>query len=260
MRDGCGVDIVLCIDVTGSMSPVLEKVKKGALSFHQRLESVMVKRDMAMGRLRLRVIAFRDFGADGDRSIERTPFLELPQQVVEFKDFVNALKATGGGDAPESGLEALALAVQSPWSREERGGAERHIVVMFTDAAAHPLGKHTPGWQRAPLASRTRSWLGRRRGARDAGPASGLVPVPGYDGDVYPCSLDELHGQWGRPGHDGAVMDQSAKRLLVFAPEAEPWRDLAETWDKTLFVPSRAGTGLEAIALDEVISTIARSL
>lgn len=55
-------------------------------------------------------------------------------------------------------------------------------------------------------------------------------------------------------------MDQSAKRLLIFAPEQKPWRDIAETWDKTLFVPSVAGTGLKEIALDEVISTIARNL
>jgi hypothetical protein len=55
-------------------------------------------------------------------------------------------------------------------------------------------------------------------------------------------------------------MDQSAKRLLLFAPEVEPWCTLADTWDRTMLVPSVAGTGLAEVALDEVVSTIARSV
>lgn len=251
--DGWAVDIVLCIDVTGSMSPVLKQVKEGALSFHGRLKAVMARRGTDIGRMRLRVIAFRDFGADRDRAIERTSFLDLPEQDAEFAEFIAGLKATGGGDVPESGLEALALAVRSPWSaRNESNDKRRHIVVLFTDAPAHPLGRHTPRRRtaRSPSA-RPPWWSSRRRAGASASPE---------DVDVYPRSLDELHDQWGREGQDGAVMDQSAKRLLIFAPEQKPWRDIAETWDKTLFVPSVAGTGLKEIALDEVISTIARNL
>lgn len=276
---GCLVDIVLCIDVTASMGPVISQVKQGALSFHTRLESVMAKRGMAIGRMRLRVVAFRDFGANRSDAMELTPFYTLPQEAAGFEGFVRGLKATGGGDVPESGLEALAMAVQSPWSREphadgDDGGAgnssadgdSRHIIVLFTDAAAHPLGKHTPGRVTGPLAVWGR--LSRRRreapaAATAAADAVSAAPAPSdaaESGPVYPQSLDELHDQWGRADHDGALMDQSAKRLLVFAPEATPWREIAESWDKTLYVPSTAGTGLEDIALDEVIATIARSL
>ena len=38
------VDIVFCIDATMSMSPVLENVKSNALSFGDRLESVMAEK------------------------------------------------------------------------------------------------------------------------------------------------------------------------------------------------------------------------
>lgn len=75
-----------------------------------------------------------------------------------------------------------------------------------------------------------------------------------------PKSMTELHDLWGHPGSVEPLMDPQAKRLLVFAPEVEPWPEIADTWDKTLFVASTAGTGLADIALDEVISTIASSL
>ncbi|MFI1102108.1 vWA domain-containing protein [Streptomyces melanogenes] len=243
------MDIVLCVDVTGSMAPVLNQVKEGALSFHGRLKAVMGRRGMDIGRMRLRVIAFRDFGADRDRAIESTSFLDLPEQDAEFAEFIAGLRATGGGDVPESGLEALALAVRSPWSAGT--GDRRHIVVLFTDAPAHPLGGHTPRRRAAKSPSDRPPWWSSRRRAASASPSAD---------DVFPRTFGELHDQWGREGRDGAVMDQSAKRLLIFAPEQQPWRDIAETWDKTLFVPSVAGTGLKEIALDEVISTIARNL
>jgi hypothetical protein len=220
------VDIVMCVDVTSSMSPVLEQVKQGALVFHERLTQVMERLGMRIGRLRLKVLAFRDYCTDQD-VIEQTDFLTLPKQAKELARFVRALKPSGGGDIPESGLEALALAIQSPWNRAD--GDRRDIIVLFTDAPAHPLG------HRASVRARR------------------------YPASV-PRTLPELHGQWGRPGGGDAVMDSRVKRLLLFAPSEEPWVEIADTWENTMFVPSVAGTGLEDVALDEIVSTIARSL
>jgi hypothetical protein len=75
--------------------------------------------------------------------------------------------------------------------------------------------------------------------------------------------LNELRAHWGDTEDETqgtALMDKEAKRLLLFAPKQEPWREIADTWNNTMFVPSVAGTGLEEIALDEVISTIARNM
>ncbi|MDR0602981.1 MAG: hypothetical protein LBG80_01590 [Bacteroidales bacterium] len=38
------VDMVLCIDATGSMSPVIEKVKSNALSFHGDVEKALAEK------------------------------------------------------------------------------------------------------------------------------------------------------------------------------------------------------------------------
>lgn len=221
------VDIVMCIDATASMTSTLDHVKECALSFHTRLSKVMHDKGKAISQLRLRVIAFRDFGDCADDAIEATDFLVLPEQSAEFDRFVRGLHATGGGDVPESGLEALALAVQSPW---ERGlDRRRHVIVLFTDAPAHPLG--------APDQVRARTY-----------PQS------------VPRSMNQLFEQWG-PSQGGAfVMDNSAKRLLLFAPEATPWEEIADAWNNTLYFPSEAGQGLEEYEMDEIIDTIANSL
>lgn len=221
------VDIVLCIDVTGSMNPVLEAVKDSSLRFHQRLFEMMARKGKEVSQLRLRVVAFRDFGDDPHSAIEQTGFLRLPEQAAEFERFVRGLRATGGGDIPESGLEALALAVNSPW--ETGLDRRRHVVVVFTDAPAHPLGT--------------------------VGASSQYYP------SAIPRSMDELFEQWGYARSQTAVMDQSAKRLVLFAPESEPWHQaIGEEWDLTLHFPSKAGEGLEEFEMDEIIETIANSL
>ncbi|RFU83831.1 VWA domain-containing protein [Streptomyces triticagri] len=221
------VDIVMCIDATGSMNPVLDIVKNSSLQFHQRLHDVMAKKSKEISQLRLKVIAFRDFGDDPSDAIEQTDFLHLPRQVTEFETFVRSLRAIGGGDIPESGLEALALAINSPW--ETGLDRRRHVIVMFTDAPAHPLG--TVG-----------------------------ASAQTYPKDI-PRSMEDLFEQWGYARSQTAVMEQSAKRLVLFAPEDEPWKEaIGEDWDLTLHFPSRAGEGLEEFEMDEIIETIANSL
>lgn len=220
------VDIVLCVDATGSMMPVLDSVKASALQFHDRLHNVMAKKDKSISQLRLKVIVFRDFGDDPADAIEQTGFLHLPSEAKDFENFIRGIDATGGGDIPESGLEALALAINSPW--ESGLDRRRHVVVMFTDAPAHALG--TVG-----------------------------VSAQTYPSNI-PRSLDELFEQWGYARSQTAVMEQSAKRLVLFAPEDTPWNDIAEEWDLTLHFPSKAGQGLEEFEMDEIIETIANSL
>lgn len=221
------VDIVMCIDATASMGRTLDRVKESALSFHTRLAASMDEKGRSISQLRLKVIAFRDFGDRADDAIEQTGFLTFPDGATEFERFVRGLTATGGGDVPESGLEALALAVQAPW--ETGLDRRRHVIVLFTDAPAHELGDP------------------RQTSART------------YPQNA-PGSLAELFQQWGHARSQNALMENSAKRLLLFAPEDQPWEAIAEEWNHTLFFPSEAGEGLEEWEMDEIINTIANSL
>ncbi len=131
------VDIVFCIDVTGSMTPIIDAVKGNALGFFDDVQANLTDKGKNVAQLRVRVVAFRDFAADGDGALEESPFFTLPEERAAFSDFVNGLTAQGGGDAPESGLEAVALAVNSSWTTT--GDLRRQVIVVWTDQPAHPL-------------------------------------------------------------------------------------------------------------------------
>ena len=147
------VDIVMCIDATGSMKPIIEEVKGNALSFYQKFVEAMDENDKSVSQLRIKVIVFRDYGCDPEPMVEST-FYTLPEQNEEFKSFVNSIEPSGGGDVPENALEAIALALKSDWTT---GGARRrHAILVFSDAPAIPLG--------APIGRhpcRSKSWLPR---------------------------------------------------------------------------------------------------
>ncbi len=220
------VDIVFVIDCTGSMEPVLEAVKSSALSFHERLAEAMMEKRKNISSLRIRVIAYRDYLHDRMEDVMlATPFFQLPAQAADFDAAVGLLQPFGGGDEPESGLEALAFGMHSEW---ERGlDRRRHIVVMFTDASAHPLDRafHITGAQ--------------------------------YPG-IIPPSLDELTEVW--EAQQGGVMEYSAKRLLIYAPDVYPWNVISSSWSNTLHYLSNAGEGLNDYEFRQIIDNIANSV
>ncbi|MDR1499086.1 MAG: VWA domain-containing protein [Rickettsiales bacterium] len=133
------VDIVFCIDVTGSMHGILETVKTNALRFYPDLQKALSEKDKNVDSLRIRVIAFRDFEADGSSALEQLDFVKIPEDESKFGTFINGLRPDGGGDEPENGLEAVALAIKSDW--DNGGDRQRHIIVVWSDASTHPLDK-----------------------------------------------------------------------------------------------------------------------
>lgn len=225
VRLGYAVDIVFVIDTTGSMGPVLEQVKAGALTFHDRLMATMAAKGKQVNTLRLRVVAYRDYYADPRDALTQTPFFSLPSEGHQFDAFVRGLHPSGGWDEPESGLEALAVAMQSEWQRGL--DRRRHVVVVFTDASAHPLEA-----------------------------AQGQA-IPGYP-PYIPRSLDALTDAWDDPRQ--AAMEFSAKRLLLYAPDLYPWSTISAGWDNVLHYPSRAGEGLSELEFGQIVDAIAGSV
>lgn len=222
---GYAVDIVFVLDITASMWPVLEQVKRHAMGFHEHLIATMATKGKYVSKLRVRTIAFRDYHDFPDDALAMTPFWELPAQLDVYRHHLASLRADGGGDEPESGLEALAMAMMSPW---ERGSdRRRQVIVVCTDASAHPLEA-----------------------------AVGRV-IRGYPAQVPP-SLDALTDAWGDV--EGAVVDYAAKRLLLYAPDVYPWNVISAYWDSVLHFPSRAGEGLGEVDFSQVVQAIAGSV
>lgn len=222
---GYAVDLVFVIDITGSMTPVIESVKAGARTFHDRLLQVMGAKDKYVSSLRLRVVAYRDYLDNAVDGLFHTPFFRLPDEQHHFDAYVGGLHADGGGDEPESGLEALAVACLSDW---ERGlDRRRHVVVLFTDASAHPLE------------------------------AASARAIAGYPTGL-PRTFDELTDMWDDP--QGAVMEFAAKRLLLYAPDVYPWNVISASWDNVLHFPSKAGAGLNEVQFSQIVDAIAGSV
>jgi len=214
------VDLVMCIDGTGSMGPIIEQVKSSALNLYQQLESKMEEKGKQIDQLRAKVIVFRDYWADSaDSVMESSDFYDLRTQGSDFSDFVSGITAKGGGDEPENGLESLALALNSDWETSQDFAKKRHVVVLYTDASAHSLEQDSK---------------------------------PSHYPDEIPQTFDELTDYW----HE---LSTSTKRLLLFAPDASPW-SLMESWDNTIHFASKAGEGLEEFEMDEILNGIANSV
>jgi hypothetical protein len=216
------VDIVFCIDVTGSMTPIIDAVKANALRFYDDVQTNLTAKGKNVDELRVRVIAFRDFAADGEAAMEESPFYRLPDERSAFSDFVNGLIAEGGGDAPESGLEAIALAMNSQWTT--RGDRRRQVVVVWTDQPAVPLD---PAVVPAELRARV------------------------------PADFSALTDLWeDTQGPLGA----SSKRLILFAPDGPGWSDISAVWENVVHHPSQAGGGLSDVDYGTIVDSIGNSV
>jgi hypothetical protein len=220
------VDIVLCIDATASMGPVIENVKSKALQLPDDLVNAMAEKDKAVTQLRLRVIAYRDILHDSESSsIVASEFFTLPDDRAGFDRFIGGISAEGGGDEPESGLEALAVAINSAWTAD--GDRRRHVVVIMTDASAHALEK-------------------------------GVGKVPSAFASEVPSSFDELSDMW--TGGQTTRIGVNSRRLVLFTPEMAPWPTIQEHWEQVTMFPSQAGAGLSQIEYDEIIDILVNSV
>ena len=217
------VDIVMCIDCTGSMGDLLDTVKTNALKFYPDLKARCDAKGKEISELRIRVIGFRDFYADEANAIQDSGFYNIPDQESEFKSFVSGLVPNGGGDEPENGLEALAMAINSDWTAG--GDRRRHVVVVWSDASTHPLG------------------VGKES--------------PNYPQDM-PANFDELTDWW--EDEQSGKMRKSAKRLVIFAPDASAWTEIGMNWSNTIHHPAKAGAGLEDVDYETILSTIVNSI
>ncbi len=218
------VDIVMCIDCTGSMGSLLDTVKSNALNFYSDLCKKCEEKGKDVSELRIRTIAFRDFSADGKNAISDTGFLNIPAQEAEFSSFISGLKPVGGGDEPENGLEAIAMAINSDWT--SGGDKRRHVVVAWSDASTHPLGLEK---------SKTE-----------------------YYPQNMPSTFDELTDWW--EDEQSGKMNKSAKRIIIFAPDASAWTEIGLNWSNAIHHPAKAGEGLTDIDYDMIISSIVNSI
>ena len=140
------VDIVFCIDATSSANDpiaagcsVLDIAKSKITNIYTDFSAARErKRKSAIQEMRVRLVIFRDYIANGERTMMVTDFFQLTQQAAEFEACINSIHVDGGGNISEDALEALAYAIKSNWTT--KGIFKRHIIMLWTDADTHALG------------------------------------------------------------------------------------------------------------------------
>lgn len=219
------VDIVFCIDGTGSMDPVIDRVKRDTLSFPGDLASLMGARGKQIDSLRARAVLFRDYIANAEDAMLISDFFYLPSEAAGFSRCIGSIVPKGGGYGHANALEALAYAIRSDWLKTN-SLMKRQIIILWTDAPPHDFGH--------------------------------AKPSPYYPAGM-PESLSALSGWWGDGGSTGFMGDR-AKRLVLFAPEDPTWDAISRSWNNTIYFPSVAGEGLTEYEYEQIINCIVNGI
>ncbi len=228
MRRSKSIDIIFCIDGTGSMHPCFDSIRSYAKKFCRSFTERMAdEHGVDIERLNVKVIVFRDFREDSDPMMFSEWFDLTAGDADLYEKFLDSIIVGGGGDLPENGLEALFYAMTSEW--ESQGRLDRQVIVLFTDADAKPIGESVTGINGYTVnmvdkAGLIDTWMGK---------APSFIPESEFN------------------------LNQRAKRLVIYAPEGTMYQDLASELNNAMFVPTAMGTGLEDIDIIDTVKLIA---
>lgn len=214
------VDIVFIIDGTGSMQNALDNVTSRALQMRPLVIKGLKGHSRNVTKMRVKVVVFRDLFVDAN-AYEESEFFTLPEEAEQFRDYVEQIKAQGGGDEPESALEALWRVMKYTEFQQSIGTQKaRHVLVVMTDASGHRLDD--PQREGDPL----------------------------YPSDV-PDKLSGIEAQWQRMNHD-------ARRLIITAPNSWPWVEMS-LWSNVNYHTTDQGKGISSEVMDNIIAYISGS-
>jgi Mg-chelatase subunit ChlD len=119
------IDLIFCIDATGSMTDDIDHVKADASNLISRLRA-------KCSSLRIGLVTYRDFEVDGPRHLETN--LPLTEDVDAILAAIQGITTTGGGDEPEDVLDGLQAAIDMSW----RNGVAKFIILMGDAPAKDP--------------------------------------------------------------------------------------------------------------------------
>jgi hypothetical protein len=133
------VDVLFVLDVTGSMGWAITGVRDGINDFVARLGE---KLDSRIG-----LIAYRDHKSEREEpEVLKFDGKLFTKNTAAFQAEVAKLRATGGGDEPESTLDAITLAAAQAF----RPKAHK-VLLVITDATPHIPDRDTKSIEEAVL-------------------------------------------------------------------------------------------------------------
>lgn len=137
------VDLVFLLDVSGSMQECVDAVKGSIGSFINTLSYKNANNDMPVKDWRIKICGYRDHADDPSDWLVDHPFVrDVPALQAQLD--APTMQASGGGDEPESLLDALYKIAKMEQAGVQEGeapdkwrprGAATRVVVFFSDAS-----------------------------------------------------------------------------------------------------------------------------
>ncbi|MGB3205336.1 MAG: VWA domain-containing protein [Crinalium sp.] len=124
-------DVMFVLDCTGSMQGEIDAIRDAITAFADTIESDGV-------RVRVGLVEFRDRLINEEHRVLTFSGEPFTNNSAAFRKEIAALIATGGGDEPESSLDAIMLALRQPFNPDSN-----KVIVLVTDAPPHIPDKET---------------------------------------------------------------------------------------------------------------------
>ena len=138
-------DLVFLVDVSGSMSTCIDALRKNIETFIDSLSRGDANNASPVRDWRAKVVGYRDIEAAESEGLPWIVNNEFVRDAATLKSQLAALQANGGGDEPESLLDALyqvaTMEATPKGSQTEDAGRWRYrsdaarVVIVFTDAS-----------------------------------------------------------------------------------------------------------------------------
>jgi len=243
------VDLVILLDVTASMQECIEAVKRNVVSFITTLSTKNENNESPVKDWRIKVCGYRDQTYDSEWFVDN-PFVNGIAAVQGQLQAPN-MQASGGGDEPESLLDALykvaemgATGAQDSVSpdRWRPLGLARRVVVFFTDAT-FKTPMTTPEKTGGQVGDVITAILGSR--------LTVIGFAPEWSGYVELCAADRFQLEpyviaescpalagLGKPGEEGKVAQRAAVQALKdISADSKGFKDLMIQLAKTVSQP-----------------------
>jgi len=135
------VDIVFLIDISGSMTPCIDALKANIQAFVTSLTAKDANGTQLVQNWRASAMGYRDIRTDALNWFEANTFVD---SIEGLRSQLSGLRASGGGDEPESLLDALYKVADLPSTEKGHHGLDDHwryrsdamrAIVIFSDAS-----------------------------------------------------------------------------------------------------------------------------
>ena len=228
------IDIVMCLDATGSMSSTLNAVKAKAATFNTDLRTELgVNGGGNNIKVRVKPYFYRDY--TDSVKLKTAGFIDLDPnlgsgqtqatQNFALESFLGSESASGGGDWPEAAGACLYEGIHADWMDETSTVAQQYFDDKGLGGVPILNVPVVVFWTDAPISSLTRT--------RDHVHAQ------------VPTSYSTFEGQWDDSGN----IQQDRKILLQFGPSSGAGWNTVKNWDRFVYGGSLATGNSSAVTI-----------